>query len=300
MMAMLFGNAGAKAEEMALKEQYYLNFQSDYPLEMKYSQTGDHETALLEYEASLDPVHLVSVWYPKTMEASSDRLPMILVVNASNCTAHSYPALFERLASWGFIAVGNDDSQTGTGKSASDTLSFMHRLPDEDVIAAHIDWDRIGLIGYSQGGAGAIHAAIDFENSGEYRALFTGSAAYRAPSVMMGWGDYDVSKISIPYFMTAGTGFSDDTGLDMNESFGGVSPLQSQIENFENLPQGTFKVRGRVTGAEHDQMLAQSDGYMTAWMLYHLCGDLEAGAVFLGEAPEISINTRWQNVEIAQ
>ena len=46
--------------------------------------------------------------------------------------------------------------------------------------------------------------------------------------------------------MTAETVFSDDTGPVMNESFGGVSPLQSQAENFGNLPEGALKVRSRL------------------------------------------------------
>lgn len=62
--------------------------------------------------------------------------------------------------------------------------------------------------------------------------------------------------------MTAETVFSDDTGPVMNESFGGVSPLQSQTESFGNLPEGALKVRG------------------------------------LGESPETPINTKWQDVEI--
>ncbi len=44
-------------------------------------------------------------------------------------------------------------------------------------------------------------------------------------------------------------------------------------------------------------MLARSDGYMTAWMLWQLCGDEEAAEVFIGEAAEILHNNNWQDVE---
>jgi hypothetical protein len=44
-------------------------------------------------------------------------------------------------------------------------------------------------------------------------------------------------------------------------------------------------------------MLMRSDGYMTAWMLYQLTGDEEAGTVFLGENAEILHNANWQDVE---
>ena len=43
-------------------------------------------------------------------------------------------------------------------------------------------------------------------------------------------------------------------------------------------------------------MLARSDGYLTAWMLYQLKGDVEAGTVFLGGDAEILHNSNWQDV----
>ncbi len=58
-----------------------------------------------------------------------------------------------------------------------------------------------------------------------------------------------------------------------------------------------FKVRGRITGAEHGDMLKLSDGYMTTWMLYQLQGNEEAGTAFLGDNAEILHNTGWQDVE---
>ena len=57
------------------------------------------------------------------------------------------------------------------------------------------------------------------------------------------------------------------------------------------------KVRARAAGAEHEQMLMRSDGYMTAWMLWQLTGDEEAGSVFVGENAELLHNANWQDVE---
>ena len=109
---------------------------------------------------------------------------------------------------------------------------------------------------------------------------------------------YDVSKIRIPYFMAAGTGETDDKGVpDITREYAGVAPLASLIENYEAISDDTFKVRARATGAEHEEMLARSDGYMTAWMLYQLQGDNEAAAVFIGEDAEILHNNNWQDVE---
>ena len=44
-------------------------------------------------------------------------------------------------------------------------------------------------------------------------------------------------------------------------------------------------------------MLHLTDGYMTAWMLYHLQGDEEAAGVFVGDNAEILTNNGWQDIE---
>ena len=217
-----------------------------------------------------------------------------MVVNGSNTPAKIYLPFFQRLASWGFVAVGTDDPQAGTGETTSIALDF---LLNESEIAGQIDRDNIGITGYSQGGAGALGAATKYENSHLYKAIFTGSAAYPLLAISMGW-EYDSSKISIPYFMTAATGTSDDLGVaDINTEFGGVAPLASLVEIYDSITDDVLKIRARVTGAEHEQMQARTDGYMTAWMLYHLQGDQEAGKVFLGENAEILSNPNWQDIE---
>ena len=277
-------------------EDYYKNFKSDAPLEMKYSQLGSFETAYTEFASENATIGKVRVWYPKELENSVKTWPMIMVVNASGTPAASYEPFFPRLASWGFIVVGNEDGQTGNGKTASLTLNSMLSIPADSALSGKIDYDNMGIIGYSQGGAGAICAVTNFENGARYKAMFTGSAAYQTLAKNMGW-EYDPAKITIPYFMAAGTGKSDDSGNDPEKGYGGVSPLSAQIANYNSISDEVQKVRARAVGAEHEQMLARSDGYMTAWMLYQLTGDEEAGSVFLGENAEILRNANWQDVE---
>ena len=277
-------------------ESYYKKFQSDASLEMKYSQLGAFETAYTEFPSDNESIGRVRVWYPKELENGTKTWPMIMVVNASETPASSYEPFFPRLASWGFIVVGNEDGQTGNGKTASLTLDFILDLPFNSVLTGKIDYDNMGIIGYSQGGAGAICAVTNYENGKRYKAMFTGSAAYPTLAKNMGW-EYDASKIAIPYFMAAGTGKSDDSGNDPEKSYGGVSPLSSLIANYNSIGEDVQKVRARAVGAEHEQMLMRSDGYMTAWMLFLLSGDEEAGLVFAGENAEILHNANWQDVK---
>ena len=108
--------------------------------------------------------------------------------------------------------------------------------------------------------------------------------------------NYDVSKIQIPYFMAAGTGLLDagEEGLpevveDTQEI--SISPLWSQEENYSLIPNTTPKLRARRTGADHAEMLPWGDGYMTAWFMYWLQGDQEAGKAFFGAGVQRSFRT---------
>ena len=141
------------------------------------------------------------------------------------------------------------------------------------------------------------NAVYYIDNGKLYKTIFTGSAAYPFLAHNMGW-DYDVSKVTIPYFMTSGTGKTDDADVpDITKDFAGVCPLEAVITNYNGISDDVEKVRARATGAEHEDMLVRSDGYMTAWMLYQLCGDEEAAKVFVGDDAEIQHNSNWQDIE---
>lgn len=281
-----------------LEEDYYAQFQSDSALEKKYAGPGDYEVSGKVVKSEDKAIRNIRIWYPAELENRTEKYPLIVVTNASNMAALNYEPYFERLASWGFVVIGNDDRQSGTGASASQTLDYILRQNDDSDSLFHykIDTENIGIVGYSQGGAGALRAVTEFDNSSRYKALFTGSAAHSYLSQM--WGGYDASKVSIPWFMTAGTGSSDDTGAsDLTSEWGGVAPLSSLIENYSSVADNICKIRARVAGAEHEDMQQRTDGYMTAWVLYQLQGDEEAGKVFIGENAEILSNSNWQDVE---
>ena len=281
-----------------IPDNYYTAFESDSALEKKYAGLGEYEVKELEFDSENKSIDKIRVWYPN--EAENRQYPVIVIVNASNTAALNLKPAYARLASWGFIVVGNDDRQTGTGKTASETLDYVLNLNKDknSELFGKIDEEHIGCVGYSQGGAGAINAVTKFENSDKFTALFTGSASYALLSKNMGWG-YDVSQINIPYFMTAGTGNTDDNGGSIHDdkNLAGIAPLASLVENYDGITADVFKLRARVTGAEHQDMLHLTDGYMTAWMLYHLQGDTEAASVFVGENADILTNNAWQDVE---
>lgn len=56
-----------------------------------------------------------TAWYPADLPQSDAQYPVVVMVNGTGVYASKYPAVFEHLASWGFIVVGNEDPSTCTG-----------------------------------------------------------------------------------------------------------------------------------------------------------------------------------------
>ena len=247
------------ANKPYVSDTYYNDFESSTLLEQKYAGIGSYSVSKTEYKSDNKNIDKISVWYPSDLKSSDREWPMIMVVNASNTRVRNYK-------------------------------------PSDSVLNGKIDKENIGIIGYSQGGAGAINAVTRYENGNIYKTMFTGSAAFQLLSKNMGW-EYDISKVTIPYFMAAGTGTSDDSGKYGEGDYQGVAPLHGVKENYDDITADVFKVMGRITGAEHGDMLVLSDGYMTAWMLYQLQEDEKAGTIFIGDDAEILHNDGWQDVE---
>ena len=276
-------------------EGYYQATVSGGELERLYTGRGKYELSKLVFDETDDAMGSIYVWMPQS-EAPSQR-PIIISVNGSNAIASRCEPFFERLASWGFVVVGNDDPMAGHGDSTSRMLDFLLAAAEdaEHSLYGLIDISKIGIAGYSQGGAGALRAATEFANSSRYTTLFTCSAASQLLSQNLGWA-YDPAKVQIPYFMVAGTGMS-DAGDGKNGGWVGVTPLTSLEENYLAMPDDIDRVMSRRIGAEHEDMMACSDAYLTAWMLYRLYGDEQAAKVFVGDTAEIRHNELWQDVK---
>lgn len=103
-----------------ITEGYYKLFRSDAPLEMKYAQPGSYETSYTEFASDNESIGKIRLWYPQELMDSDKSWPMILVVNASGTPASSYEPFFPRLASWGFVVVGNEDADLRVSAECAD------------------------------------------------------------------------------------------------------------------------------------------------------------------------------------
>lgn len=102
--------------------------------------------------------------------------------------------------------------------------------------------------------------------------------------------DSDSSLIHTNTMMITSTGQTDSD----------ISPLESMQKTYDNITDDVAKVIARRNDCDHSEMLYYADGYVTAWFMYYLKEDTEAGKAFFGENAEINSNPLYQDVQVHQ
>ena len=77
-------------------------------IEAKYMSNGTYEVSCFE-EPVLQGFGKYVIYYPTELESTDKAWPVVVAANGSGCKASKYPALFEHLASWGFIVIGTEE-----------------------------------------------------------------------------------------------------------------------------------------------------------------------------------------------
>ncbi len=249
-------------------------------IEAKYLKKGIYEVSYMEKEAD-ESIKKYEIYYPKNIKNENNKFPVVVFVNGSGVRGSRYKALFEHLSSWGFVVVGNQEDTAFSGENANKTLEYVLSLNNDSnsVLYNKIDTDNIGITGHSQGGVGVMNAITNSKYAEIYKVAVTISPIPEESAKMIHW-DYDPNKIDIPIMLLVGT--NKDT-LDVNQT----NTLYSHIKS--------PKVMAMRSNTNHPDMLYSADGYVTAWLMYYLKNDVEAGKAFLGEDAEILNNNMYQN-----
>lgn len=272
----------------AVPKNYTKEVKTGGNIEAKYLAMGKYKVKNTKSKAT-ELTKYNYVYYPEELENSNKKYPVVVVLNGTGVLPKKYKALFEHLASWGFIVVGNDDPSTGFGKSSDETIDYIKKANNDKDSALYgkIDLENIGITGHSQGGAGVFTSISIMEHKDEYKTAVALSPTHEESALAFGW-NYDLTKINIPTLMIAGTQGDFETQM--------VLPIEKMIDMYKKIP--SSKVMMRRIGAEHGQMLYSADGYVTAWFMWQLQGDEEASKAFNGENPEIMQNELYQDQEI--
>ncbi len=261
-------------------------------IEATYMAMGPYAVSSEVYDAEPEDgeERQYKVWHP----VAEGSYPLVIMVNGTGVPFQRYEAIFEHLASWGFVVVGNDYETSWDGVATSKTLDFARSESD---VSIWVDWAHVAVGGHSQGGEGTFNALADTIGSVECDCAFALSPTSNPLAVALGWSHqagtefeygYDPTAVKAPMLLVAGTGsFDSET----------VSPLEEMASTFDSLG-SEHAVMARLTNVDHGDVLWRSDGYVAAWLRYWLHGDETAGAAFYGDAPEIENNDRWQDVRV--
>lgn len=274
----------------AVPNDYQQSVETGGLLEARYLAAGSFAVSVYE-EPVLQPFKKYVIYYPSELETASRRYPVIVLCNGSGTPISKYPALPAHYASWGFIVIGTEEEYAWNGFGAEMCVRHLQRLNDSPQIAEDkanifyqkVDMDRVGITGHSQGGVGVLNAVTAQENGGTYRAAVSLSPTNKELAHALEW-DYDASLVNIPTLLISGEGGGDDWVV-----------TGEQLEDiYRDLPGSKIMFRRKNTA--HNEVLYAADGYVTAWFLWQLQGDAEAGKAFTGEHPELLENPLYQDI----
>ena len=272
----------------AVPKNYTKEVKTGGEIEAKYLSKGKYKVKSTKSKAT-ELTKYNYVYYPEELENCNKKYPVVVVLNGTGILPKKYRALFEHLASWGFIVVGNDDGSTGFGKSADETIKYIKKANEDtdSVFYEKIDIENIGITGHSQGGAGVFTAISIMEEKEAYKAAVSLSPTHEETALAFGW-NYDLTKINIPTLIIAGT--------NGDFEIKSVIPIEKMNAMYDKIPSSKVMLRRR--DAEHGQMVYIADGYVTAWFMWHLQNDEEASKAFLGSDAEILNNEFYQDQRI--
>ncbi len=258
-------------------------------IEAKYMQTGAYEVNSFTAEAD-EALQQHLVFYPAEIDNSDKKYPVIFSLNGTGVAGSKYTSVFEHFASWGFIVLGNEDPSTGFGTTANKMYEFLsaQNADASSPLYNKVDFENIGLIGHSQGGAGVFSALSIVETSEKYKTGIALSPTHEETAHAFTWM-YDLEKISVPVLMFAGT----ETDFETQS----VIPIEKMNAMFDKLSSET-KVMARRVGADHGKMLYSANGYANAWFMWQLQGDEEAAKAFVGSDAEVLSNVLYQDQQI--
>lgn len=251
------------------------------PLESHYMRLGPMAVDSLTAPA---PATLgrFCVWYPSAMRESKERYPVIISNNGTGVGASKYQEWFRRMATWGFIVIGNEEPTSWDGKSAQASLDWIlnqNRSP-RSIFYRHVDESNIGAVGHSQGGTGVENAVTVQPGKNRYKAAVMLASTYNGTNDFLRW-EADASKIKIPIMILV----SDVDAL---------TPMKDYDSLWAAIPSTLPKVAARRLGCGHAEMLVYADGYVTAWFLAYLKGDKKA----LQAVKELASNKTYKDVRL--
>lgn len=232
-------------------------------IERRYYENGPNAVAVTSVPG-------FKIFHPAAMTGNH---PIITWGNGTAAPVFVYNGFLGHLASWGFVVVATQSVMTITGLemiSGIDYLLTQNSTPDSKFYKM-LDIENIGSTGHSQGGGGAINAAV------LDRRIKCCAPLAPAPGT--------TQFLYIPMFIVVGENDNIATiNWVTNSCFKrAISPTIFAIAS--NTNHFSFTLSGGMTR-----------GYVTAWFRHHLQNDSTARQAFAGKA-ELFDNPNWDVFE---
>ncbi|GAA2583954.1 hypothetical protein GCM10010411_15840 [Actinomadura fulvescens] len=215
-----------------------------------------------------------TLYYPRDIATSEYRHPVIIWGNGTFAFPLIYDGLLRHWASHGFVVAAANTPFSNTGLEMRAGIDLLAKANAQSGSPFHgrIDLGHIGAAGHSQGGAGAINAAMD-------PRVTTTVPIQPGPLALP-------SSVRSPALYLAGQ-------KDMV-----VFPALVQLlyDRTTQVP----AVYAELAGAGHLTAIGNAGGFRgltTAWLRFHLLGDEQARGVFFGSACGICSGSTWPNVK---
>lgn len=277
----------------AAPADYQQSMETGGEIEAKYMANGSFEVSVYE-EPVLQVFKKYVIYYPAELETSDKQYPVIVICNGSGTPISKYPAVPKHYASWGFIVIGTEEENAWNGFGAEMSVRHLQRLNDNEqieegkanVFYQKVDFSNVGIVGHSQGGVGVLNAITVQAHRDIYKAAVSLSPTNKVLAHNLEW-DYDAALVNAPIMLISGEGGGDDWVV-----------TGEQLESIYDDIAG-HKIMVRRKNTVHNEVLYAPDGYVTAWFMWHLQGDQDAGKAFAGEHPEILDNTLYQDAAVS-
>lgn len=224
------------------------------------------------YATTIKSYNSYTIYSPQQLGANGETHPVITWGNGTGATPSMYSGLLRHLASYGFVVVCSNSTNTGTGKAMIAGIDLMNSENNSSSSAFYqkLNMNAVGACGHSQGGGGTINTAKDSRVKCSVPLM-------PAPAYTTG--------IQGPMFIIAG---SADTILR-------PSLIKSYVFN---RYKGTA-VYGELQGASHMAPCGISPStdilkYVTAWFKLYLMNETDLKGMFFGTGSTISQDAKWK------
>jgi hypothetical protein len=225
-----------------------------------FTERGPFELTATEWD--LPEVGRVKVWTPNVPDGC--RVPIVHFANGTGATCGSYQSTLEHLASFGFLTLCFESTNTGAGTQCITAAEHAYlELPD-------LVSDKVGFAGNHSGGQGAFMCLYRAEEAWQDQRLLAGYAL--GPS-------HGNGTAGEPSWIEA-YGQIDAPGLMISTEGGLVSEMWVG-EAFEHVPATTELYQYKAVGASDIPIaLEHMNESIVPWFRWKLLGDRDACEYF--------------------